>query len=115
MAKVAVLVPYLEMREIARPMLEGYDHIQAMCVEYATTDTIAERARTLEAQGCELIVSRGLQARIIRPLLKIPVVEMRITAQELGSASWRSSGSWAPATQAGPDRLCQYVLRHQLL
>lgn len=85
MAKVAVLVPYLEMREIARPMLEGYDHIQAMCVEYATTDTIAERARTLEAQGCELIVSRGLQARIIRPLLKIPVVEMRITAQELGS------------------------------
>ena len=35
MAKVAVLVPYLEMREIARPMLEGYDHIQAMCVEYA--------------------------------------------------------------------------------
>ena len=78
MAKVAVLVPYLEMREIARPMLEGYDHIQAMCVEYATTDTIAERARTLEAQGCELIVSRGLQARIIRPLLKIPVVEMRI-------------------------------------
>ena len=61
MAKVAVLVPYLEMREIARPMLEGYDHIQAMCVEYATTDTIAERARTLEAQGCELIVSRGLQ------------------------------------------------------
>lgn len=85
MAKVAVLAPYLEMREIARPMLEGYDHIQAMCVEYATTDTIAERARTLEAQGCELIVSRGLQARIIRPLLKIPVVEMRITAQELGS------------------------------
>ena len=85
MAKVAVLVPYLEMREIARPMLEGYDHIQAMCVEYATTDTIAERARTLEAQGCELIVSRGLQARIIRPLLKIPVVEMRITALELGS------------------------------
>lgn len=85
MAKVAVLVPYREMCEIARPMLEGYPHIQTMCVEYATTDTISERARVLEAQGCELIISRGLHAQIIRPLVKIPVLEMRITAQELGS------------------------------
>lgn len=85
MAKVAVLVPYREMCEIARPILEGYPHIQTMCVEYATTDTISERACALEAQGCELIISRGLHAQIIRPLLKIPVLEIRITAQELGT------------------------------
>lgn len=85
MAKVAVLVPFLEMCEIARPLIEQSPDMQVMCVEYSTTDTVAERACTLEAQGCELIIARGLHARIIRPLLKIPVVEIRVTAQELGS------------------------------
>lgn len=85
MAKVAVLVPYREMCEIARPLMEQYPHIQTMCVEYASTDTVGERARTLEQQGCELIISRGLHAQIIRPMLKIPVVELHITAQELGT------------------------------
>lgn len=85
MAKVAVLVPFRELCEIARPLMNQYSNIQTMCVEYATTDTIGERARTLEQQGCELIISRGLHAQIIRPLLKIPVVELRITVQELGT------------------------------
>lgn len=85
MAKVAVLVPFRELCEIARSLMNQYSNIQTMCVEYATTDTIGERARTLEQQGCELIISRGLYAQIIRPLLKIPVVELRITVQELGT------------------------------
>lgn len=85
MAKVAALVPYREMCEIARPLMDQYPNIQTLCVEYASTDTVTQRARELQAQGCELIISRGLQAQIIRPFLNIPVVEMHITAQELGS------------------------------
>lgn len=85
MAKVAVLVPFRELCEIARPLMDQYPHIQTMAVEYAGTDTVAERALALQEQGCELIISRGLHARIIRPLLRIPLVELRITAQELGS------------------------------
>ena len=85
MAKVAVLVPFRELCEIARPLMDQYPHIQTMCVEYASTDTVGERARALEQQGCELIISRGLHAQIIRPLIHIPVVELRLTAQELGT------------------------------
>lgn len=85
MAKVALLLPYRELCEIARPMLEEYGHMQTMCVEYVTTDTIGERARSLEQQGCELILSRGLHAQLIRRQLRLPVVELRITAQELGT------------------------------
>lgn len=85
MAKVAVLVPFRELCEIARPLMDQYPHIQTMCVEYASTDTVGERARALEQQGCELIISRGLHAQIIRPLVHIPVVELRLTAQELGT------------------------------
>lgn len=85
MAKVAVLVPFRELCEIARSLMDQYSHIQTMCVEYASTDTVGERARTLEQQGCELIISRGLHAQIIRPMVKIPVVELRLTTQELGT------------------------------
>lgn len=84
MAKIAVLVPYRELCEIARPLVDQYPPMQTMCVEYASTDTVGERARALQEQGCELIVSRGLHAKIIRTQVKIPVVELRVTAQELG-------------------------------
>lgn len=84
MAKIAVLVPYRELCEIARPLVDQYPPMQTMCVEYASTDTVGERARALQEQGCELIVSRGLHAKIIRTQVHIPVVELRVTAQELG-------------------------------
>lgn len=85
MAKVAVLVPFRELCEIARPLMEQYPHIQTMCVEYASTDQVGERARALQEQGCELIISRGLHAQIIRTMIHIPMVELRLTTQELGT------------------------------
>ncbi len=84
MAKVAVLVPYEEMCEIAEPMVRQYQHITPMCVEYSQTESIAQRAKELVEQGCELILARGLQARLIKKTVKIPVIEIRVTAQALG-------------------------------
>ena len=84
MAKVAILLPYLEMCEIARPLVGGYSNLDVMCVEYAKADKIAQRAREVEQEGCELIIARGLYARIIKDTVKIPLVEMRVTTQELG-------------------------------
>lgn len=84
MAKVAVLVPYPEMCGMAEPLLPQYAHISPMCVEYTRTEEIEERAKTLEQQGCELIVARGLQARLVKRCVRIPVVEICVTAQELG-------------------------------
>lgn len=84
MAKVAILLPYLEMCEIARPLVGGYRNLDVMCVEYSKADKIAQRARELEQEGCELIIARGLYARIIKATVKIPLVEMRVTTQELG-------------------------------
>jgi len=84
MAKVAILLPYLEMCEIARPLVGDYRNLSVMCVEYAKTEKIAQRARELERQGCELIIARGLHARIIKTVVEVPLVEMRVTTQELG-------------------------------
>ncbi len=83
-AKMAVLVPYAEMRDMARPMAARYGYLSPMCIEYAETCRVQSRARELERQGCELIVARGLQATLARQVVKIPIVEIRVTSQEIG-------------------------------
>lgn len=85
MARIAILVPFPEMVETARRVLRQYPELDVMCVEYRPTQEAAERAAQLKAEGCELIVCRGLQALLIRESVDLPVVEMRVTSQELGS------------------------------
>lgn len=84
MAKVAMLLPFPEMCETARTLVGHYPYIRTMCVEHLPTHAIAARARELERQGCELIIARGVQARIVKESVKIPLVEMQVTTQELG-------------------------------
>lgn len=84
MAKIAILVPHQEMCEIARPLIEQYSNLNVICLEYIQTAQVKHRAHELEEQGCELIVARGVHARIIKRSIKVPLVEMRVTAQELG-------------------------------
>ena len=83
MAKAAVLMPYAELKETAEALLPLYPRITPMCVEFTETEQIRERAKQLADQGCELIVARGLQARMIREAVVIPVIEMRASTQEL--------------------------------
>lgn len=56
-----------------------------MTLEYIKTSQAESRARELERQGCDLIVARGVQARIIKQSVKLPVVEISVTLQELAS------------------------------
>lgn len=87
MAKVAFLVPYQEMCELVRSLLEEeIQHITPVCVEYVPTAQIRGRVRELEQQGCDLIVARGVHASIARQTVKIPVTEIRLATQELGTS-----------------------------
>lgn len=84
MAKAAILVPYKEMCELTSQLIGNYSHITPVCVEYIQTEEIEKRAKALEQEGCELIIARGLHASKIKRCVKLPVVEIRVTAQELG-------------------------------
>lgn len=85
MARVAILVPFAEMRELTKPLLTGISqHVTVICLEYIRTEAAAARARELELQGCELIIARGSQASIIKQTVKLPLVEIVVTTQELG-------------------------------
>ncbi|MBQ9263276.1 MAG: sigma 54-interacting transcriptional regulator [Clostridia bacterium] len=83
MAKAAILMPYPELKEVADALIGQYPRITPMSVEYVQTAQIAARAKALEEKGCEMIIARGLQARVAREAVVIPVIEMRASTQEL--------------------------------
>ena len=85
MAKVAVLVPNQELCSIAQPLIDEFPSLSLMTIEYIKTEQVSLRARELERHGCDLIVARGVHAHIIKRDVKLPLVEIRVTQQELAS------------------------------
>ena len=85
MAKVAVLVPNQEMSTIAKSLTGEFPSISLMAIESIQTDQAVRRAGELEQQGCDLIVARGVQARAIKRSVKLPLVEISVSQQELAS------------------------------
>lgn len=83
MIKIALLVPNQEMLEIARNTIKE----QQIDVEYLkviqTVDAVNE-ARLAVEQGAHIIVARGYQAKLIKEYTNIPLVEIRLHAQEIG-------------------------------
>lgn len=85
MAKVAVLVPNQELCQIAQPLVGEFSSLHLMTIEYHRTEQIAQRAQELEQQGCDLIIARGVQARMIRRSIRLPLVEICVSQQELAT------------------------------
>ncbi|MBR3020053.1 MAG: sigma 54-interacting transcriptional regulator [Clostridia bacterium] len=85
MAKAAILMPYPDLKDMAEALISQYPRITPMTVEYVQTSGIAARAKALEEKGCEIIIARGLQARLVRAAVLIPVIEMRASTQELAA------------------------------
>lgn len=83
MGKIALMVSREEMIYQAHNILQEKKYeIQEMKV-VKTEDTVLE-ARQMIAAGATIIIARGLQASLIKQYTDIPVVEIVITAQEMG-------------------------------
>ncbi len=83
MSKIALLLPYREMVEPALAVIgreeADIDYVRAV----ETVDAVNEARRAVEA-GARIIVARGFQAMLIKEYLNVPVIEMRVHAQEMG-------------------------------
>ena len=84
MASMAVLVPYQEMCPLAEEMFGAYPSLSRVCVEYVRNEQVERRAQELENRGCDILMARGPHAIRMKRAVKLPVVEIRVTAQELG-------------------------------
>ena len=83
MGKTVLIVPKKEMIELAQRVLPEFpgavDHV--LCP--SSTATAVEEAKKCIAEGADIIIARGLQAFNIERSCNVPVVSMRMTAQEV--------------------------------
>ncbi len=84
MAKTAILLPGSIPKETIASAAEQYPHIEPAFIEQISNQDVKETVRYLGGLGCDLFIARGLQAQMITEMSSIPVVPLRITAQELG-------------------------------
>ena len=85
MAKMAVLIPYQNMLEQTEHMFNEFPQIQRFTVEFVRSELVADRAKEIESEGADVIMARGFQAKLVKHAVKLPVVEIQVTAQELGT------------------------------
>lgn len=83
MAQIACLIPKNEMYEQALQIIEEEKFNISPLKVIATEDAVTEAMKAVE-QGANIIVARGAQAYAIKECTKIPIVEITLTAQELG-------------------------------
>lgn len=85
MAKLAIIPPHENLTDTMRSMLRIAHMEQALVLSYDEDNTrIPFLVEQAQRQGADIILTRGLIAQRVRQCSNIPVVEMRITAQELG-------------------------------
>ena len=85
MTKTAILLPYPVQTNQILEYAESFHSLDIICVEHAHTDTVVQLGKELEEKGCELIIARGVHAQLLRENVTIPLVEMKVTTQEMGA------------------------------
>lgn len=83
MAKIALLVPNEDMLDTARSVVKRRHFDVDYMKVIRSVDTVKEARAAVEA-GAHIIVARGYQAKLIKEYTNIPLVEIRLHAQEIG-------------------------------
>lgn len=83
MSHIAMLLPREELVRQAQTIVKNgsYNVQEIRCI--STPDTVEEATASVK-NGASIIIARGLQALRITAALNVPVVSVRLTAQELG-------------------------------
>lgn len=83
MANIAVLIPREQNLKQAEKVIEE-EGLDIFLVKVIETANAVYEARDAVEKGADIIVARGLQAKMIKQFTNIPVVEITFTGQELG-------------------------------
>ena len=83
MSGIAMMVPTKEMyRQAQKILAETENHVQIL--RYTTIETVIMETRKAIAEGVNIVIARGHQAREVEECTNVPVVEVSLTAQEVG-------------------------------
>lgn len=87
--RIGFIVPYKDIVEIAKPILEKEKADVVYIEDAEIADSVSAARKAIDA-GAEIIISRGYQAQLIKQVTNIPVVELRLHSQEIGLAIKRA-------------------------
>ena len=82
MSHIAMLLPREDLVRQAQELARSHPSIREICC--VQTDNAVQEAARVMKDGASIIISRGLHAILIGQALNVPVVQVRLTAQELG-------------------------------
>jgi|LFRM01.1.fsa_nt_gb PAS domain S-box-containing protein len=83
MAKMVFFSPLEEITDQARRVMERLD-IRDVEIRLVSSSNAVSQARKAAEDGAEIIIARGNHASLIKRYTNIPVVEIVLTAQEMG-------------------------------
>lgn len=83
MAKIMMLLPKAHMIDYAEKVIQE-NNFEIKKVKQIETANTVEEARECINEGANIIIARGVQARLIKQYTSVSVAEITITAQEIG-------------------------------
>ena len=83
MVRIGLLVPTGSMLETARVLMEEME-IEAAYMKAIGSVEAVQQAREAVAAGAHILIARGYQARLIREYTIVPLVDIRLHAQDFG-------------------------------
>lgn len=83
MGKIAMFLPKEEMLYQAHNLIQDYNLDVSEIKQTDTKGVLTEAKRAVE-EGVTIIITRGLQALLLKKYTAVPVVEITMTAQEMG-------------------------------
>ena len=83
MVKIGILLPEENLLETTKKIVEE-KQLEVVYLKVVQTENAVREARKAMDAGAHILVARGYQALRLKEALRIPVVEIRFTAQEIG-------------------------------
>ena len=83
MTGIAVLLPDEILGRRAEEIIKkNTDHV--VYIKRTSIDTVVQEARKAIKEGANIVIAGGSQAAAVKTYTNVPVVEIQLTAQELG-------------------------------
>ena len=80
-APIALIAPYQEMAELAKTLLKEFE--KPILIEVGDLQEGLKKGHQLVEEETEVLISRGGTAQLLKSELKIPVVEIQVTAYDV--------------------------------
>lgn len=83
MVKIGMLLPEADMVPMAEKVVKDMN-VEIACLKAISSVDVVNEVRLAVEAGAKIVIARGYQAKMIKQYTNIPLIEMKLHAQEIG-------------------------------